>query len=323
MTWLLTGGAGYIGAHVLRSLRASGRDVVVLDDLSTGLARKVPEGVPVVQADVRDRDAVATALTNHRVTGVIHLAAKKAVGESVERPHYYYRQNVEGAMALTEAMVATGVTRLVYSSSAAVYGAPDVDLVVESTPTLPVNPYGETKLVGEWIGRDLAVAAGLSVVALRYFNVAGTGGDDLGDVGAFNLIPMVLRACTRGERPQIFGDDYPTPDGTCVRDYIHVVDLADAHVAAAARTETDQPGFAAYNIGRGTGSSVREVLASVATALGYELDVEVTARRPGDPARLVGSVDLARAELGWTASRDLDAMTASAWSAWQANPPLT
>ena len=321
MTWLLTGGAGFIGAHVLRSLQASGRTVVVLDDLSTGLARKVPDGVPVVRADVCDREAVRRALVDHGVTGVIHLAAKKAVGESVERPHYYYRQNVEGAMALTEAMVEAGVSRLVYSSSAAVYGSPDVDLVLESTPTLPVSPYGETKLVGEWVGRDLAAAAGLSVVALRYFNVAGAGADDLGDVGAFNLIPMVLRAYTRGERPQIFGDDYPTPDGTCVRDYIHVADLADAHVAAASRTEADQPGFGAYNIGRGIGSSVREVLDSVSTAIGEELDVDVVARRPGDPARLVGSVDLARSELGWTAARDLDAMTASAWSAWQANPP--
>jgi UDP-glucose 4-epimerase len=321
MTWLLTGGAGYIGAHVLRALQASGRDVVVLDDLSTGLPRKVPAGVALVQANVCDRSAVAAVLRDHAVTGVIHLAAKKAVGESVERPHYYYRQNVDGALALTEAMVAEGVSHLVYSSSAAVYGSPDVELVLESTPTLPVSPYGETKLIGEWIGRDVAVAEGLSVVALRYFNVAGAGGDDLGDVGAFNLIPMVLRAHTRGERPQIFGDDYLTPDGTCVRDYIHVADLADAHVAAAARTEADDAGFSAFNIGRGVGSSVREVLASVSTALGLELDMEVTARRPGDPPRLVGSVDLAHTELGWTASRDLDAMTASAWAAWQANPP--
>ena len=158
MTWLLTGGAGYIGAHVLRSLQASGRDVVVVDDLSTGLARKVPEDVRLVQVDVCDRAAVHAALVEHAVSGVIHLAAKKAVGESVARPHFYYRQNVEGVMALTEAMVATGVRRLVYSSSAAVYGAVDVDLVLESTPTLPVSPYGETKLVGEWVSHDLAAA---------------------------------------------------------------------------------------------------------------------------------------------------------------------
>jgi len=321
MTWLLTGGAGYIGAHVLRSLQASGRKVVVLDDLSTGLARKVPHGVPLVQVDICDRAAVETTLVEHGVTGVIHLAAKKAVGESVARPHHYYRQNVDGALALTEAMVDAGVSRLVYSSSAAVYGAVDLDLVLESTPTLPVSPYGETKLIGEWIGRDLAVAAGLSVVALRYFNVAGAGADELGDTGAFNLIPMVLRAHTRGERPKIFGDDYPTPDGTCVRDYIHVTDLADAHVAAAAATEAGEAGFAAYNIGRGVGSSVREVLDSVGRAIGGELAVEVVERRPGDPARLVASAQLARAGLGWTAARDLDSMTSSAWSAFTAYPP--
>ena len=321
MTWLLTGGAGYIGAHVLRSLQASGRKVVVLDDLSSGLARKVPVGVPLVQADICDRASVETALVEHGVTGVIHLAAKKAVGESVERPHHYYRQNVDGALALTEAMVDAGVSRLVYSSSAAVYGAVDVDLVLESTPTLPVSPYGETKLIGEWVGRDLATAAGLSVVALRYFNVAGAGADDLGDTSAFNIIPMVFRAHERGDRPQIFGDDYPTPDGTCVRDYIHVVDLADAHVAAAAGTEAGEPGFTAYNIGRGVGSSVREVLDSVGRALGEELAVDVVERRPGDPARLVASAELASTGLGWTAARDLDSMTSSAWSAFTAYPP--
>jgi UDP-glucose 4-epimerase len=321
MTWLLTGGAGYIGAHVLRSLRASGRGVVVLDDLSTGLARKVPHGVALVRVDVRDPDAVAAALTAHAVTGVVHLAAKKAVGESVERPLHHYRQNVDGALALTEAMVRTGVRRLVFSSSAAVYGSPDVDLVTEETPTVPVSPYGETKLVGEWIGRDLALAEGFSVVALRYFNVAGAGADDLGDTGASNLVPMVLRAWTSGLRPQVFGADYPTADGTCVRDYIHVADLADAHVAAAARTEAGIAGFDTFDIGRGTGSSVLEVVAAVSRAVGVDVDAEVVGRRPGDPATLVGAVGRAGSGLGWVASRDLDAMVRSAWAAWQAHPP--
>ena len=198
MTWMLTGGAGYIGAHVTRALLESGRPVVVLDDLSTGLARKVPDGVPLEQVDVRDRAAVADVLRRHEVTGVVHLAAKKAVGESVERPHFYYRQNVEGAMALTEAMAEVGVRRLVYSSSASVYGPTDAPLITEDSATLPISPYGQTKLIGEWIGADLAVAEGFSVVALRYFNVAGAGGDDLGDTGAFNLIPLVLRAHTSG-----------------------------------------------------------------------------------------------------------------------------
>ena len=321
MTWLLTGGAGYIGAHVLRSLRDSGRDVVVLDDLSTGVARRVPGDVRLVIADVCDSDAIAAVLTDHAITGVIHLAAKKAVGESVERPHYYYRQNVEGAMSLTEAMVRTGVSRIVYSSSAAVYGSPVVAQVTEGTPTVPVSPYGETKLVGEWIARNLARSEGFSAVALRYFNVAGAGADDLGDAGTSNLVPKVLRAWTQGSRPQIFGDDYLTDDGTCIRDYIHVADVAEAHVAAAALTETDVAGFSAFNIARGSGSSVREVIAAVSRAVGDDVDPEVVARRAGDPAVLVASAAHAAGGLGWVASRDLDEMVRSAWSAWQSHPP--
>jgi UDP-glucose 4-epimerase len=321
MTWMLTGGAGYIGAHVTRALRDSGRDVVVLDDLSTGLAPKVPDGVPFEQVDVCDRAAVADVLRRHEVTGVVHLAAKKAVGESVERPHFYYRQNVEGAMALTEAMAEVGVRRLVYSSSASVYGPTDAPLITEDADTLPISPYGQTKLIGEWIGADLAVAQGFSVVALRYFNVAGAGGDDLGDTGAFNLIPLVLRAHTQGARPKIFGADYPTPDGTCIRDYIHITDLAAGHVAAAVRTEADEAGFAAYNLGRGIGSSVREVIDAVSDALGVELDPEIVDRRPGDPPLVVASADRARDELGWVAQRSLADMCTSAWSAWQAHPP--
>ena len=318
MTWMLTGGAGFIGSHVLRSLQGSGRDVVVVDDLSTGHAEVVPSGVPLVRADVRDRDALVRTMREHGVVGVVHLATKKAVGESVEQPLRYYRENVDGALALAEAMVDAGVTRIVYSSSAAVYGAVDVPLVTEDTPTLPVSPYGETKLVGEWIFRAAAVAHGFSVSALRYFNVAGAGSDELGDTAVFNLIPMVLRAHGRGDRPQVFGADYPTPDGTCVRDYIHVADLADAHVAAAASVEAGEPGFAAYNIGRGTGSSVREVIESVGRAMGVDLDPEVVGRRPGDPAFLVASAERAREGLGWKASRGLDDMTRSAWSAYRA-----
>jgi UDP-glucose 4-epimerase len=318
---LLTGGAGYIGSHVARSLLASGRGVVIVDDLSTGLERKVPDGVSLVRASVGDRPALVAALRDHGVTGVVHLAAKKAVGESVERPLYYYRQNVEGALALAEALAEVGVRNVVYSSSAAVYGPTDVDLVTEDTPTLPMSPYGETKLIGEWVFRDAAVAHGLAVVALRYFNVAGAGGDELGDVGAFNLLPMVLRAHTRGEHAQVFGDDYATPDGTCIRDYIHVSDLAEAHVAAAAALEGGASGFEAYNIGRGIGSSVLEVIDAVSAAVGTTLPVDHVARRPGDPDLLVASAAKARDGLGWTATRGLDEMAASAWSAWQANPP--
>lgn len=316
-TWLLTGGAGYIGAHVLRALRDSGRDVVLLDDLSSGVAAKVPEDVPLVQASVLDRAAVAGALSDYDVTGVVHLAARKAVGESVERPLYYYRENVDGVLSLLEAMAETGTPSLVFSSSAAVYGQPDVDLVREDSPTVPESPYGETKLVGEWAVRDAARVLGLSWTALRYFNVAGAGADDLGDTAVFNLIPMVFRALSEGKRPQVFGDDYPTPDGSCIRDYIHVVDLAEAHVAAAAQCEA---GGAAevYNVGRGEGSSVFEVMDMVSRVIGRDVGAEVAPRRPGDPPRLVASAERIRERLGWSATRGLEEMVASAWSAWQA-----
>lgn len=322
MSWMLTGGAGYIGAHVLRELQDAGHDVVVVDDLSTGVRRKLPAGVTLFQGDVTDRATLVRALTEHAVTGVVHLAAKKAVGESVERPLYYYRQNVDGAVALAEAMVESGVRDVVYSSSAAVYGSAEVDLITEDTVTVPVSPYGQTKLIGEWVFSAAALAHGLSVVALRYFNVAGAGSDELGDTGAFNLVPMALRALSRGTRPQVFGADYPTPDGTCIRDYIHVADLAAAHAAAAAAAAAAPAGTsAAYNIGRGTGSSVFEVMAAVSAVVGRDAAAEVVARRAGDPPRIVASAAAARADLGWAATRDLNDMVGSAWSAWQAHPP--
>ena len=318
-TWLLTGGAGYIGAHVLRSLQESGREVVVLDDLSTGLERKVPQGVPLVRADINDRDAVEAALRDHRIDGVVHLAAKKAVGESVAHPALYYRENVGGLTTLLAAMDAAGVGNFVFSSSAATYGAPDVDLVTEDSPTVPTSPYGETKLVGEWLTRAQGVATGLSWISLRYFNVAGAGASDLGDVGAFNLVPLVLRAYSRGEAAKVFGDDYPTPDGTCVRDYIHVADLADAHVAAAAATESGGRADT-YNVGTGEGYSVSQVIDAIRRVAGIDLKSEVVARRPGDPPRIVASAERIRAELGWSATHGLDDIVASAWEAWQAHP---
>jgi len=315
-TWLVTGGAGYIGSHVVRSLMASGRDVVILDDFSMGLRRRVPEGVPVVEADVHDASVLAHTMRSNAIDGVIHLAAKKAAGESVGIPLYYYRENVDGLLTVLEAMEGTGVRRMVFSSSAAVYGTPEANPVTEDSLLRPESPYGETKVIGEWLVRDAGVAWDLSWSALRYFNVAGAAADELGDNSVNNLIPMVFRALDEGRRPQVFGDDYPTPDGTCIRDYIHVQDLADAHVAAAARCETGQR-TDVFNVGRGQGSSVRQVMDVVAEVLGRDIAPEVVARRAGDPPATFADTTRIESELDWKATRDLRDMVASAWSAWQ------
>jgi UDP-glucose 4-epimerase len=318
-TWLVTGGAGYIGSHVVAELLASGRNVVVLDDFSAGLEQRLLPGVPVVRADVGDRAAVERALSDFGVDGVVHLAARKAAGESVDRPLHYVRENVGGLLSVLEAMQARNVTRLVYSSSAAVYGTPPQNPVTEDAPLRPESPYGETKVMGEWMAADCGVAWGLSWVALRYFNVAGAGRDAFGDNAVNNLIPMVLRALDENRRPQIFGDDYPTPDGTCIRDYIHVSDLARAHVAAAARAERGGA-HDAYNVGRGVGSSVREVIDAVRRHTGSRVEAEVVGRRAGDPPESFAATDRIAADLHWTATLGLDDMVASAWSAWQSSP---
>ena len=313
-TWLLTGGAGYIGAHVARDLLASGRQVVVLDDLSAGHRDRVPADAAFVEASVLDTDAVRHALTTYDVTGVIHLAAKKAVGESVEKPLLYFRENVGGMTSLLQAMADAGTSCLVYSSSAAVYGEPPWSPISEDTPCTPLSPYGQTKLIGEWMVRDEAAARPLSWVALRYFNVAGAGSPELGDTSANNLIPMVFDALDRGEAPQVFGPDYPTADGSCVRDYIHVSDLSEAHVAAAALAESGDVA-AIFNVGTGTGASVWEVMGAVSDVVGRDIGAVAVERRPGDPPELVASVDRISGELGWSASRDLRDMVASAWAA--------
>ncbi|MFG2346475.1 UDP-glucose 4-epimerase GalE [Streptomyces phaeochromogenes] len=316
MTWLITGGAGYIGAHVVRAMTEAGERAAVYDDLSTGIAERVPDGVPLVVGSTLDGERVARALNDHAVTGVVHLAAKKQVGESVDLPLHYYRENVEGLRVLLQAVTAAAVPSFVFSSSAAVYGMPDVNLVTEETPCVPMSPYGETKLAGEWLVRATGRAHGLSTASLRYFNVAGAAAPELADTGVFNLIPMVFEKLTEGVPPRVFGDDYPTPDGTCVRDYIHVADLAEAHVAAARRLAAAPGTDLTLNIGRGEGVSVREMIDRINEVTGHTLAPTVTPRRPGDPPRVVASADRIAAELAWKAKYDVHDMITSAWEGW-------
>ena len=314
MTWLVTGGAGYIGGHVVAAMRAADLPVAVLDDLSTGSADRVPSGVPLVHASVLDYDAVLSALRQHAITGVPHLAARKAVGESVERPLYYYRENVGGFETVLRAMHTAGVRRMLLSSSAAVYGNPDSVPVSEDVPLRPLSPYGQTKTVCEWLAAAAHRAYGISHVTLRYFNVVGAATPQLADTGVFNLVPLALQAISAGRPPLVFGDDYPTRDGSCVRDYIDVRDLADAHVAAARLLERECAEV--YNVGRGEGFTVKEVLAAIDRAIGTEHPYRIVERRAGDPASCYAAVDRIEKELRWTARFDLDGMVASAWAAW-------
>ncbi|MFD8263339.1 UDP-glucose 4-epimerase GalE [Streptomyces griseoluteus] len=318
MTWLITGGAGYIGAHVARAMHGAGEDVVVLDDLSAAVPERLPEGIPLVEGSTLDGDLLKRVFAEHGVTGVVHLAARKQVGESVAEPVRYYRENIGGLATLLDAIADAGVRRLVFSSSAAVYGNPDVDLITEDTPCAPVNPYGETKLAGEWLVRAAGQAHGISTVCLRYFNVAGAAAPELADTGVFNIVPMVFDRLTRDEAPRIFGADYPTPDGTCVRDYIHVADLAEAHLAAARRLSEDAPaGDLTLNVGRGEGVSVRELITLIGEVTGDRREPVVEDRRPGDAPRAVASAERAAAELGWRARLGVPEMVASAWAGWQ------
>jgi UDP-glucose 4-epimerase len=315
MTWLVTGGAGYIGSHVVAALLDAGLPVVVVDDLSTGREEFVPPGAELLRGSILDRELLLDALERHAVTGVVHVAGFKYAGVSVERPLHTYEQNVTGTTVLLGAMRDRGVSRIVFSSSASVYGTPDVDLVTESTPTSPESPYGESKLVGEWLLADEGRARGLAHVSLRYFNVVGSGLPYVYDVSPHNLFPLVFDALLAGATPTINGGDYPTPDGTCVRDYVHVADVAAAHVAAARRLEAGGPLDAAYNLGSGTGSSVSEIMRTIAEVTGIRFTPLLAPRRAGDPARIVASGDAAARDLGWRMDHTLAEMVESAWTA--------
>lgn len=313
MTVLVTGGAGYIGGHVVAALRERGDEVVVVDDLSAGRAERIP-GVRIEQIDLAAPGA-ATALTDvlrdARVDGVIHLAARKRVDESVERPLWYHEQNGGGTLAVLEAATAARVGRVVFSSTAAVYASSD-DPVTEESPTVPANPYGETKLTGEWMLRAQAATGALRGVSLRYFNVAGAASRELADAKGGNVVPMVLDRIEAGEAPRVFGDDYPTRDGTCVRDYIHVSDVASAHLTALDALSAG-PAYRVYNIGTGTGTSVRELVRALLQVAGSSLEPIVEPRRAGDPAVVVADASRIRAELGWQPRHDLADIVDSAW----------
>ncbi|CAB4330043.1 MAG: UDP-glucose 4-epimerase GalE [Actinobacteria bacterium] len=322
MTWLITGGAGYIGGHVVAETLNSGREVVVLDDLSTGIRSRVPELVPFEQVSLQDRNAVCDVFSRYPITGVLHLAAKKQVGESMIRPDHYWQENVGGLINLLEAMSMHHVTNFVFSSSAAVYGEPNIshgELLRETATCNPINTYGATKLMGEWLSNGYVAIDGLTVAALRYFNVAGAGQQHLGDTFALNLVPIVLTALDKNEAPTIFGNDYPTPDGTCIRDYVHVQDLALAHVAAMTFVEKSDPGFESINVGTGIGSSVSQVIQAIAQAKGIDISPSVSSRRAGDPPALAADVTKAKELLAWQSRYDLTDIVTSAVAAWEHN----
>jgi len=318
VAWLVTGGAGYIGAHVVRAFREQGIDVVVIDDLSSGHAEFVPAGVPFYRGTILDGELLSTIFAENSISGVVHVAGFKYAGVSVQRPLHTYEQNVTATAVLLAAMQDAGVDAIVFSSSAAVYGTPDVDIVTESTPKSPESPYGESKLIGEWLLRDQGVAVGLRQTALPYVNVVGSGDVSLRDTSPHNLFPLVFDALAEGRTPRINGNDYPTPDGTCVRDYIHVADLAVSHVAAAKRLDAGEPIEPVYNLGSGEGVSVGEIMSTVAEVTGIDFTPEVGPRRPGDPARIVASGELAARDLDWKMRHTLDQMVRSAWEARQA-----
>jgi UDP-glucose 4-epimerase len=314
MRILVTGGAGYIGSVVVAQLLEAGHDVIVLDDLSSGHADAVPPAARLHRADIAE---VGNILGAEPVDGVMHFAAKSLVGESMHEPARYWHTNVAGTMALLDAMRAHGVSRIVFSSSAATYGEA-VDMPIEETaPARPTSPYGASKLAVDLMLADYARAYGMAAVSLRYFNVAGAlHTADSASYGErhgveTHLIPVALRAAADGKALSIFGTDYPTADGTCVRDYIHVVDLGEAHLRALERAVAGTGQV--VNLGSGTGNSVREVLAAVAAVTGRDLTIREEARRAGDPATLIASNERAASVLGWRPTRALDQMVEDAW----------
>lgn len=315
MKILVTGGAGYVGSHAIRSLARHGHQVTVYDNLSTG-HRCLADGFELIVADLEDVAQLSRSLSG--VDLVMHFAASAYVGESVQNPRKYFRNNLQNGLALVNAAVDAGVRYFIFSSSCAVYGVPDRVPITEDTLCQPVNPYGETKLFFERILNAYSGAYGLEAVALRYFNAAGA--DESGGIGELHnpethLIPLALEAAA-GLRPylEVFGNDYPTSDGTCIRDYIHVTDLAEAHATAVDFLQGQSGGaFTALNLGAGGGHSIKQVVATVEKITGHSVAVRITERRAGDPPTLVADPTRAQHLLRWTANRSLEEMVASAW----------
>lgn len=324
MTVLVTGGAGYIGSHMVKLLAREGHQVTVFDNLCNG-HRDAVGGAEFVEGDLRDRSAIARVFDGRRFDAVLHFAAFAYVGESVQDPGKYYVNNVTGTLNLLDAMRAAGVRRLVFSSTCSTYGDPVSLPMAEDHPQRPVNPYGMSKLMAERAMTDYGHAYGLRTIALRYFNAAGC--DPEGELGErhdpeSHLIPLVLREAHRvrdGGNPadtqlQVFGDDFDTPDGTCIRDYVHVTDLCAAHLLAVDRLQGGNGGFEAFNLGTGTGYSVKEVIETCRRVTGQDIRYRIVGRRAGDPARLVASAAHARGELGWRPRFDaLEPIVETAW----------
>ncbi|KZM58683.1 UDP-glucose 4-epimerase GalE [Geobacillus stearothermophilus] len=320
---LVCGGAGYIGSHAVYRLLEKGERVVVVDNLQTGHREAVHRDAVFCQGDIRDRDFLRTVFRQHDIEAVIHFAANSLVGESMEEPLKYYDNNVYGTQVLLEVMREFGVKQIVFSSTAAVYGEPKQIPIIETDPTEPTNAYGETKLAMEKMMKWADRAYGIRSISLRYFNVAGAYGTTIGEDHnpETHLIPLILKV-PLGQREEIsiFGDDYDTPDGTCIRDYIHVLDLVDAHVLALEKLRNGASSDV-YNLGNGNGFSVKEVIEAARQVTGHPIPARVVARRPGDPARLVASSEKAKRELGWEPKYlSITDIVASAWEWHKARP---
>jgi len=310
---LVIGGAGYIGAHVCQSLVESGYSVRILDDFSNGLRRRIDgKFTDLVEASVLDRQALIGAMDG--IDSVIHLAAKKAVEESVSNPLKYYEHNVGGTLNILAAMAVKKVKRMVFSSTAAVYASSEKSAIDETDLLAPLSPYGATKVMAEELIKSIGAAEGFSTISLRYFNVVGSAKVEFADNSKDNLVPKVFAAIKLGESPEIYGNDYPTKDGTCIRDYIHVVDLADSHLSALKRVQSAVV-HEVYNVGSGKGYSVKEMIGQISLSMNRELNPKISARRPGDIPRLIASISKIERELGWRPKRTLRQMIDSAWQA--------